>query len=86
MELMIIEMVAYETVHTTDCAPWRCVACERITQHTNADILPHLVRAHNYPGELLTKCHDSIFLNPPPKEGETHGKLHEELPQAGVTN
>ena len=64
--LTVIEMVAYQSAHITSEMPWRCMVCERLTPHTDADIYAHLRGAHNLPAVELTKDKDAIFHAPQP--------------------
>jgi hypothetical protein len=82
MELILIEMVAYRVEHAVTAEEWRCTVCEKLTRHTEEEIIPHLVWAHNKPNDLLVEDRDGIFLYPAPKEGDGNGKFHQELSQA----
>ena len=58
---MELTMLAYQDIHIINDAPWRCVECEHLTRHTDADIIPHLVGAHNFIEGKLSKDHDSVW-------------------------
>jgi len=58
-------MCAYSTAHSVDDTPWRCVACDSISKHGEADIMRHLTEDHGHPAERLKMEHkDGIFLYP----------------------
>jgi len=63
MELDLIEMVAYQAIHTTEDFPWRCMLCEKLTKHSHDDMLPHLVGAHNLIESSVFKDDGSMFVN-----------------------
>jgi uncharacterized C2H2 Zn-finger protein len=62
---MQIEMVGYMAAHRTDEAPWRCVACEKLTKHSDKDIMEHMAGAHGFGSSLLAKDGDALFLHEP---------------------
>lgn len=58
-------MVAYSARHSTDDAPWRCVLCDKLGKHADADIVPHLTSVHSLSADRLRTEHgDQIFLYP----------------------
>jgi hypothetical protein len=68
MTAELIEMLAYTTLHAGGETPWRCVACEVITRHTEDGIMPHLVGAHNADAKRIRFDADGAFLYPNPTQ------------------
>ena len=61
-DIKMIEMLAYETTHMGDEAPWRCMRCERLTHHTAADIHSHLTDAHSILNNRIIKDKEGLFI------------------------
>lgn len=61
-DIKMFEMLAYETSHMIDEAPWRCMRCERLTHHADADIHLHLTAAHNIPSNRIIKEKQGLFI------------------------
>jgi len=64
MELTLITMLAYETSHDINDTPWRCTECEILTQHSEPDIMNHLMLAHNIDNNRLKMERDMVFMYP----------------------
>ena len=62
MELDLIEMVAYQAIHTTEDFPWRCMLCEKLTRHSQDGMILHLTGAHNIIKESVFKDDGSMFV------------------------
>lgn len=63
--MIVIEMCAYMSSHVADDLPWRCVACDEISKHSDEAIMPHLTEDHGMDAKRLKREHkDGIFLYP----------------------
>ena len=67
---MIIEMVGYTAIHSSEVDKWRCILCEGLVKYSQEDLQKHLIDFHSINKDDL-RLEKDAFLQYPSVEKET---------------